>query len=898
MEKFKQYYQQVRQQIIQAIPERPGLQVVNKYARAMDKLLRDVFQSTLKTKNFSPQLASQLALLAQGGYGRRELNLYSDIDLVFLCAEQVDAQIEEFIKTILYFLWDLNLEVGYFVRTVPETDQLLGKDMASTTAMIEARIIAGNQVLFDAVREIVKQRLCGDLREWYVRQRLADIEHRKEKWGSSVYLLEPNIKEGLGGLRDIHSMLWLGYVFLGELNLEEFVKRQLLKPAELKQIIRALNFLHKLRNALHLINQRKDDLLTFEKQNRVAALLNYQSREHQLAEEDLMQDYYRNARFVETLTSTVIEKLLQLYMPALSRFPRTGPQQRLGKHFIRNNGWLSIAPEAKKEVLSNALELFALFQLCASEKLRLDNDTIAEINAALPHIDKRFRRHPEARDAFLAILASSLGTANALREMHRSGFLETFIPEFKRVRCLVRLDFYHKYTVDEHLLRAIEVSTELRQHSQSLSEKHPAELVALAQKINNNDWALLNFALLLHDIGKGTGRGHVLLGAQIARRILNRLNLLPAQQEVIHFLVSHHQLLSHIALRRNLDETQVIESAAKEIGDQHLLDLLYLLTYCDIKAVAPDAWNEWKAQLLFELYQKITHYLAGEQLPPPQFVTPPQELVDTLMNNIRQRTGSTPHNKQRLINFVNNLPSRYLTTIDPVHMAEHFLLMTRLSDTNPVEIAVHLTPGNKLTEICFVTTDRPGLFRDLCLILSSSGINIYGAQIFTTADGFCFDVFQVTDYYGRALPDGFRYDLLKKDFVDLTSQRKPIEFFLKRQRRARAVSPERFKYIPTKVTLNNELSPTYSVLEVKTVDRPWVLYTITSILREEEININLAFITTEAYRVVDVFYITDLDNNKIDDEQDINRIIQRLTEALQHPDLQTFLLSSKSGEIK
>ncbi|MCX7766758.1 MAG: hypothetical protein N2246_08675, partial [Candidatus Sumerlaeia bacterium] len=237
-------------------------------------------------------------------------------------------------------------------------------------------------------------------------------------------------------------------------------------------------------------------------------------------------------------------------------------------------------------------------------------------------------------------------------------------------------------------------------------------------------------------------------------------------------------------------------------------------------------------------------------------------------------------------------------TVDPQHMAEHFLLMTRLSDTNPVEIAVHHTPGNKLTEICFVTTDRPGLFRDLCLILSSSGINIYGAQIFTTADGFCFDIFQVTDYYGRALPEGFRYDLLKKDFGDLTSQRKPVDFFLKRQRRARPVSPERFKYIPTKVTLNNELSPTYSVLEVKTVDRPWVLYTITSILREEEINIDLAFITTEAYRVVDVFYITDLDNNKIDDEQNINRIVQRLTEALQHPDLQTFLLSPKPSEPK
>lgn len=896
VKKIELRYQRLRQQVIQASPLRPGLQTISRYANAIDHLLSEVFKKVQQTQKSGTAISKQLTLLAQGGYGRRELNLYSDIDLVFLSADEISPNIEEFIKAILYILWDLNLEVGYFVRTIPETEQLLGKDLASTTAMLEARFLAGNLSLFRTARKIVKQYLGGELQEWFLRQRLADIERRHEKWGSSVYLLEPNIKEGIGGLRDVHSMLWLGFPFWAKLDLVEFINRHFITTAEEERLKRALNFLHRLRNSLHLLSQRKDDLLSFEKQSRIAKILNYHADEFSLAEEKLMKSYYHHARFVEALTTRVIDELLWRYRPEFSRLSHPEKKkEKLGKYFWMSKGWLSIDPKLKTDVLAEPMELLAMFKLCAEKELQLDNDAITEVSNALPHLDKRFRRQPQARDIFLEILSYPGGAAKALRDMHRTGFLEAFIPEFKRLHCLVRLDFYHKYTVDEHLLRCIEVSESLRQANREKKDRHPADLVKLAQKISLADWSLLNLALLLHDIGKGKGHGHVLLGAQLVRRILNRFALPQQQQEIIHFLVSHHQLLSHVALRRNLDEPQVAESVAKEIADPKLLDLLYLLTYCDIKAVAPDSWNEWKAQLLYELYRRTANYLKKGKMAPLTPLRPPAKVADLLAHTLQKLTGTTP-SRPRLINFVNNLPERYLTTVAIERSAEHFLLMSRLKEDNLIEIAVHHPAQSKLTEICFVTTDRPGLFRDLCLILSSSGINIINAQIFTTTDGFCFDVFQVTDYYGRVLPEGFRYDLLKKDFIDLTSQRKPVEFFLKRQRRPRPLSPERFKYLPTKVSLNNELSLTHSVLEVKTVDRPWVLYTITSILREEDANIDLAIITTEAYRVVDVFYITDLENNKIDDESHIQRIVDRLTDALQNPDLQSFLLPQKTNQ--
>lgn len=893
IEKFKQRYQSLQQRIKHLIPKRPGLYTVHCYTRGMDSLIQRVFNYIKHIEDINESVLNRVALLAQGGYGRYELNLYSDIDLVFMVSDKIDEAIEEFIKAILYVLWDIGLDVGYFVRTLDEIEQLIGTDIVSTTAMVETRLIAGNQNVYTSARKIIKRRLTGDLREWFVRQRLAYMEERHRRWSSSIYLLEPNIKESKGGLRDLHSLQWLGYVFWQSLDFKEFVKHSLISEQDLKRIRNALNFLHRVRNAMHLLSQRKDDLLNFEKQSEVAKILGYKTDERFLREEKLMQTYYRYARFIESLQEKVTEKMFQLYMPEISPWKRYKKEKkRIGKYFIQIHKWLILDPRNTSKVLSNPDNILTMFQLCAEHNLQLNAIGIEQVSEAIKHIDKRFRHDPKTKEFFLQILQAPVGGAKVLKDMHRTGFLEIIIPEFKRVHCLARLDFYHTYTVDEHLLKTIEVSESLRQEEGKNDTLHPKELIEVAQKISSTDWGWLNLALLLHDIGKGKGRGHVLQSAHLTRRILNRLKLPEQAQNIIHFLVSHHQLLSHVAFRRNLGEPKVIELVAKEIANPQLLDLLYLMTYCDIKAVSPDAWNAWKAQLLYELYRKVKRRLEKGKHYESSAPTPRDEIIVGVSRILKNSVGVAPP-RDRIETFVKNLPERYLLSIDVNRIAEHFQLATRLNKENLVEISAHPYSGGNLTEICFVTYDRPGLFRDLCLILSSSGINIINANIFTTTDGLCLDMFYVTDYYGRALPEGFRYAMLKKDFIDLTKNKRSEDYFLRRQRGKFHLDEERFQFVSTQVNISNDLSRLYTLLEIKTIDRPWVLYTIASILFESEINIEMAFITTEAYRVVDVFYITDMENNKIDDEGQIQELKNKLEEALNQINLRAYLLKRK-----
>ena len=884
-------HESLKEAIIVNIASKPGLSLIKRYATGMDSILRSVFSDTIRNADINPQAAERIVLLAQGGYGRHELSLYSDIDLAFVISDMVDPDVEGFIKSFLYSLWDLGLQVGYFVHTLDGIRDILGTDLATTTALIETRFIAGNQDIFQKVRGIIDTRIAGDLHTWFIHQRLADRDVRQKKWGASVYLLEPNIKEGKGGLRDFHSILWMGYCFWKTMDVRAFIQHGILSQSDLRKLTAALNFLHQLRNTLHYITKRNDNLLNFEKQSQVARFLGFTTDEKLLAEEKLMQHYYRHARFIESLSTRAMEEILKRYYPELSHMGSSEQQgESIGDDFLQISSWLVINPRTKQKVLTDPFRLFQLFMLCADKDLKIDHTTLDDVTSAVKRIDKRFQRQEQTSVLFMNLLKSTGGgMAQSLAYMHRTGFLELIIPEFKRVDCLVRLDFYHKYTVDEHLLRAVSISESLRRATLKSSNEYPEELNAIARSLSPDKWGILNLAVLLHDIGKGKGQGHVLLSAQLVKQIVSRLNLPEEHQEMVHFLVAHHQFLSHVAFRRNIEEPEVIKMVAKEIATPSLLDLLYVMTFCDTSAVAPETWNEWKSRLLSQLYRGVRHFIEKGEVPLPAPTRDRAEIANELLNTFRQETGTTPA-RTRIGTFVNNLPERYFSAIDLKTMAEHFTMINKLDEHNPLEITYQHPAGSTLTEICFATFDRPGLFRDLCLILSSSGINIINARIFTTSDGFCLDAFYVTDYYGGRLPDGFRYDHLKKDFIDLSSKKRNVEYFLRRQRRHFKMTEDRFAYKKTTITLSNDISQHYTVLEIMTVDRPWVLYTITSILLHQEINISLAFIGTTAYRVVDVFYITDFENNKIDDPAHIQRLKKLLQEALRNIDLQSYNL--------
>ncbi len=848
-----------------------GLRACKKFSDAVDGILQEVHHWLAVESKLPPQDFERIAVVAQGGYGRTEMNPFSDIDLLFIMPDNARPVEQAFVKSFLYMLWDLNkVELGHATKKVSEALASIGIDLDSTTAMISARLIAGSATALQELQRKLTSQLRRGSRKWFIECKLHETMVRREKFGSSIYLLEPNVKDGEGGLRDLHSIRWLSFVTLGTSKLDSLAERGILSASEVGAVREALDFMLSIRTALHASEGRKVDGLTFDKQSVVAAALGFTSDSELLAEEKMMKNYYLHARSIDRYGQKAIRALTVRARSAIGGMIEAIGRRSVNANYFIKNGVLQIRHRDAEFFRSDPTRIMECFWIATDTGAVVAEELKDQIIEARPFTNtEEFRSSPICRDLFMRIMAQTRHVAQTMHAMHDTGTLTDYMPEFGKLYCMARIDHYHKYTVDEHLIKTLEVSETLI----NANEGQRPELVEAARQIKR--WDLLNLSLLLHDIGKGEGHGHVLRGAILSQKMTQRMGLPPSEQEVVRQLILQHLKMAHTSQRRDLDDPHVIREMAANLPEPELLRMLYILTYCDTRSVGPTAWTDWKAVLLADLYQKTMLVLEGKNPIRPFDESQRTRLATKVLDAYPETIPSAEVDQ-----FLNNVPRKYLTTVPAPKIARHMHLLRQLTPESQIVWEVSEPEHYNYTEITAVSYDVRGFLSWMCAALSSKDINILSLQAFSTKDGYAIDSFQVTDLRGNRLPHGFRLDRLRNDLNQVIQKKAEPEKIFPVRRRSTATRTDLQMIKPNQIIFSNDASPDYTVLEVKASDRPGLLYDVTSTCTGQGYFIHLAMISTEAYRVVDVFYITDLENNKLEPPQ-IKRLEGTLTKVLE-----------------
>ncbi|MBI3949443.1 MAG: [protein-PII] uridylyltransferase [Acidobacteria bacterium] len=809
------------------------------------------------------------AVVALGGYGRRELAPFSDVDLLFLHAGRRMEGVREFVEPVLYLLWDIGLTVGHSVRSVRDCVAMAKEDLHSRNAMAEARLVTGNVHLFRRLTKELEESVFQSKRETdaFLRVMKLELEARYDKFGRAVCVQEPNVKESAGGLRDLHTVLWVGHARYGCKSLDDLRLANHISGTEYASARRAYDFIARVRNEAHFSTGRKTDLLTLDLQPALASSLGYRLKGGLLASEIFMYDYYQRAhelhRFCESFLVRAIGSCV-----GERRFSFCSKRVGASEAFEIRQGKLY-----QKEDLSgftrNPIRLMEAFSLAQSECVDLSDELKQTVPSSLWLVDRKFRALPEAGRAFVEILQRRGRVAGALRLMHETEFLGRFLPEFGRITFLVQHDLYHKYTIDEHTLKALEAL------DQVAGGRDPklARLGRVFAEIE--DAAPLYLGLFLHDIGKGYGGGHVLRGVRVAERVCNRLGLSEQTTQDVSFLVQHHLLMSHLSQRRDLTEESLIEELATTIGSLQRLNMLMLLTYADISGVGPGTWNDWKGALLWELYDRTRSQLTGGK---PMKWSRSRTMLLKQQINQGLALKFLPSEIERHLAM---LPERYLRATEPSRIGRHLRLVKLLEGETLVADWRTIEEGH-CTELTVCTYDRHGLFAAIAGTLTAHGINILSADLYTREDGVVIDTFKVCEVNSHHPIRTEQWWRVEQKLKAAIEGRYDVAAAVE-QWRARA--PRRAKrhrsHILTRPTIrfDSEVSATSTVIEAKADDEPGLAYRIASTLAALQLNITFAKITTEKSHALDVFYVTDSRGQKLT-STDLSLVERTLLEAL------------------
>jgi [protein-PII] uridylyltransferase len=843
-----------------------GRNVVRHLTALVDDVVRTVFQYGMARAGYT---SPPCVLLALGGYGRGELNPHSDIDLMFLCATTPP---DAFIRETLYLLWDVGYTLGHSVRTRRDVVKMTDIDLAAQTAMMESRFIEGDHTLFRWFQdEVCRRRFTQRRRRSFARQKLAECQHRHASFANTVNLMEPNIKESPGGLRDYHTALWLSRACYDSTDLPTLTQHGLITAADQHDIEAALDFLFRVRNALHYHSGRKNDLLSVDVQERLAANLGFEPDDRKLAVEHFLMHYYTHANAIFALCLTIQEAVTHTYQTRVWQLLRR-PRQ-VGDGFFLLDGYLhqdSLTPETL--FAAQPLLLMQAFATAQQHNTSLAPALSRAIRAQAPLLaTDALRRAPEAKALLFRILAHPHATP-AIRAMHRHGVLGAYLPEFVPLTCLVQYDLYHRYTVEEHTFHCIEAL-------ESLDTTAEPALQPLATLYHQtSDKALLKFALLLHDLGKDVGpsqASHVYRSGELATPVCERLDLSDAEQHLLQILIVNHLVMNHLAQRRDITDAKVIGDFAEIVETVPALEQLYLLTFADTSGVGPGVWTAWKGALLHELYSRTRAYLVRQT---DEIAPSDAELRDRLRPAIVHALGG--HDMPVLLeDFLDSMPARYLLATPPAQIAAHVRLVQRRSDT-PVLLATESGPTPTIMNVTLCVEERRGLFAMITGALSQNNLNILGAQIYTSKLGLAIDTLQVEAWDKTPLNDPQLWQQVETDFLlalDGTRQFDAIPSMRRHPTQTRQF--QTFVQEPH-IVLDNTSSNSHTVIEVKAQDSLGLLYKLTRLLYEQGLNIALAKISTEANRAIDVFYVTDADGNKILDVATQDTIREHLTNAL------------------
>nr|WP_224825448.1 [protein-PII] uridylyltransferase [Cognatishimia sp. MH4019] len=835
------------------------------YAWLTDRLVTTAFRIATETLHPlpSPTEAEQLCVIAVGGYGRNEMAPHSDVDLLFLTPYKITPWAESVIESMLYILWDLRLKVGHASRTVKDSLRLAREDYTIRTSLLEMRWLDGEAGLAEALRTRLSSELFSSTSSDFIDAKLAERDTRHRKQGGQRYVVEPNVKEGKGGLRDLQSLFWIAKYMHGVTDARQLVDLGMFSDEEFETFIQAEDFQWAVRCHLHLITNRAMDQLTFDLQVEVADRMGYKDRAGRRAVEHFMQDYFRHATSVGDLTRIFLTGLEAIHAksePMLARFFKRKKKVPEGYKILHNR--ITVSDEAT--FLADKLNLLRLFEQALRTGYLIHPDAMRLVAANLDLIDDEMRDTPEARRIFLDLLLKHGNPERALRRMNELGVLSAFIPEFEPIVAMMQFNMYHSYTVDEHTIQCISNLAQIER--KELVEELPVVSGILKDGVNRK---VLYVALLLHDIGKGRDEDHSVLGARIARKVAPRLGLKKKEVDTVEWLVRYHLLMSDMAQKRDIADPRTVRDFAKAVKTKERLDLLTVLTVCDIRGVGPNTWNNWKAVLIRALYRQT------------------RRALETGLEDLnRENRGAEA--KKALREALDGWDAKAIRTetarhYDPywqgLHVTAHvvFAHMLRDIDADEIKIDLHPDEDRDATRACFAMADHPGIFSRVCGALAIVGANIVDARTFTTQDGFATAAFWIQDASGAP------YEASK-----LPRLNQMIEKTLKGDVIAReALTPkdkikkrERAFKVPTSITFDNEGSDIYTIIEVDTRDRPGLLHDLTQTLVASNIYIASAVIATYGEQVVDTFYVKDMFGLKFHSDAKQKTIEKRLRDAI------------------
>ena len=791
---------------------------------------------------------------------------YSDIDLLFILPYKKTAWSEQVVEYMLYILWDMGFDVGHAVRTVGECIRLSKQDLTIKTSLLEMRYIWGEKPLFDElVSEYDKKIVKGNAPE-FTEEKLKERDVRHKKLGDTRYVVEPNLKEGKGGLRDLHTLSWIAKFTYKVRKISETVDTGVFTEEEYREFNKAEDFLWAVRFHLHYYAGRSEERITFDVQKALSEKLGYADRPYMSGVERFMKHFFLTAKDVGDLT--------RIFCAYLEEKHKRKAPLRLSNFYFRSKnvdgfpivgGRISI--KNVKMIEQDPVKMIEVFHVAQKYGLDIHPQALRLIRQNLKLIKGRTRRDEKANAIFLEILTFKDGPGFALRLMNEVGVLGRFVADFGRVVAQMQYDMYHVYTVDEHTIRAIEITSQVE--SGKLEEEHP-----LAHKIIHkiNSRRVLYLAVFLHDIAKGRKGDHSVLGEEVAHKLCPRFGLSPAETEQVAWLVRWHLLMTLSAFKRDLSDIKTISDFSDQVQSPERLRLLLVLTVVDIRAVGPKVWNGWKGQLLRDLYSRSEEYLLGGHVKFDDTYH-----VDNIKKELREALSDWPEDKFE--RYVNRFYDPYWQAVDKDALVRN-ALMIDMADTykDKFTVNINIDEFQDISELSIYTEDHSGLFASLTGAIALSGASIQGARIFTTKDGMALDSFRIQDANGKVFKEKRKLEKLQSNITEtLAGNIKPREVF--DRRRANKKRTDVFKVEP-RVLIDNKASNSQTVIELNGRDRIGYLFDLSQILVDLKLSISSAHIATYGERAITVFFVRDSFGHKILNEKKLNLIEQMLMKTL------------------
>jgi [protein-PII] uridylyltransferase len=852
-----------------------GAETVTARTEMVDRLILDRYRNAVRRvgETNGGVGIERCCLVALGGYGRRELAPYSDIDMMFLYSPESETVAQSLSRDVLHHLWDLGFQVGHSVRTIPDCIRLATDDLTIRTSMMESRFLSGSPHLFQEFRRRYFGRVVARGTDRFIDQKMEERRREYEKFGETVYLLEPNVKKSKGGLRDLHVLQWAGMARHQAATLQELADRGILSRRDFLAVMEAREFLWRVRALLHVHAGMAQEILSFDEQIWLAERFGFQDRLHLLAVEQFMQQYYRHTMGLHELCARFVDRCRGV--PLMRRLSHLWPAQRIDGHFVVTGSRLTVPLELRARVLSTPDLLLRLFDLSQTKGLMIDTELLDDIHRHVDAISNDAFRTPQVWQIFRKLLSGPGSVASTLEAMHRAHLLEKLIPVFATVRGLMQFNQYHKYTVDEHSLLAVAKAEALAREKGILGEVY--------REIRRKD--ILHLAILLHDLGKGREEDHSEVGRAIAEEAAARLAFDEQETRTLVFLVHRHLVMAHTAFRRDAYDEKVVLTFARTVGTPEVLRKLLVLTAADIAAVGPGMLTKWKESLLIELFLRTLPELSGEgetMFGAERLNRVAEEIAREAARQARRaKADESGFRADWVREQLDQFPLRYVYGTSPARIAVHLAAIRQL---RPNEVLVQDEFNETLgtCEYTVVTFNDlvPGIFSKIAGVMAARGLQVLDAQIITREDGVVVDTFQVVDQDYTGPPPPERRVGIAQTIVKVLKGEDTVEHLVSQSGRLPSAPRVLVGRQPTEVRVDNETSDRFTIIDVFAEDRLGLLYVITYSIFGLGLSVHAARISTRLDQVADVFYVTDQQGTKIQDHTRLETIRETIAQEI------------------